>query len=177
MLVSTALATTTEAPWSKRSRLPMVSFVAHTAMLTQTALSRMSTTLLMLLGSVSVQPTSLFTMLMPQSKLLLLFMLLHHLSLPLKSAMPTCPMPPTMATQSQLLLLPQLPLLSLLLRPLLTQQTPSITPKMTSASTTTDTATPTLSSLRWPTPTCHTPRTTDMLHLLPPKSLFVGSQA
>merc|ERR1712107_930044 len=33
------------------------------------------------------------------------------------------------------------------------------------------------SSLRWPTPTCHTPRTTDMLHLLPPKSLFVRSQA
>merc|ERR1711874_337927 len=101
-----------------------------------------------------------------QSKLLLLFrllqqhlsLLLHHLSLPLKSATPTCPMPPTMATQSQLLLLPQLPLLwqlrllhlplSLLLRPLLTQQTPSIMPKMTSASTTTDTATPTLSSRR-----------------------------
>merc|ERR1712107_428571 len=107
------------------------------------------------LGSVSVQPTSPFTMLTLQLKLLLLFrLLLHHLLLPLKSAMPTCPMPPTMATQSQLLLLPQLPLLlshlplSLLLRPLLTQQTPSITPKMTSASTTTDTVTPTLLSRR-----------------------------
>merc|ERR1711879_185129 len=157
-----------------RSRLPMVSFVEHTAMLTQMVLSRMSTTSLMPLGSVSVQPTSPFTMLMLQSKLLLLFrllqqhllllllwlllLLLHHLSLLLKSAMPTCPMPPTMATQSQLLLLPQLPLLwqllllhlplSLLLQPLLTQQTPSIMPKMTSASTTTDTVTPTLSSRR-----------------------------
>merc|ERR1719499_564452 len=111
------------------------------------------------LASVLAQPTSLFTMLMLLSKLLLLFrLLLHHLSLPLKSATPTCPMPPTMATQSQLLLLPQLQLLwqllllhlplSLLLRPLLTQQTPSIMPKMTLASTTTDTVTPTLSSRR-----------------------------
>merc|ERR1712107_868105 len=71
------------------------------------------------------------------------------MGLPLKSATPTCPMPPTMATQSQLLLLPQLSLLwqllllhlplLLLLRPLLTQQTPSIMLKMTLASTTTDT--------------------------------------
>merc|ERR1712073_166803 len=59
-------------------RLPMVSFVEHTAMLTQMALSRMSTTSLMPLASVSVQPTSPFTMLMLQSKLLFLFRLLQQ---------------------------------------------------------------------------------------------------
>merc|ERR1712211_14984 len=54
---------------------------------------------------------------------------------------------PAAALPQLLLLLLHLPL-SLLLRPLLTQKTPSIMPKMTSASTTTDTATPTLSSRR-----------------------------